>query len=52
VQAAALAPADPSPQDRAVAAQAAATAQKAQAELARSTLPGAKGKEPSLDLAG
>ena len=35
VQAAAMAPADPSPQDRAVAAQAAATAAKALSELAR-----------------
>ncbi len=45
VQAAAMAPADPSPQDRAVAAQAAATAAKAQAELAR-----APGGRTRLDL--
>lgn len=52
VQAAALAPADPSPQDRAVAAQAAATAQQARTELARTTMqmPAEKGR--GLDLTG
>ena len=50
VQAAALAPADPSPQDRAVAAQAAATAQKAQAELARAAMPAPEEKGRGLDL--
>lgn len=52
VQAAALAPADPSAQDRAVAAQAAAEAAQAQIELARSGQgqPPGKAADKGLDL--
>jgi hypothetical protein len=49
IQAAALAPADPSPQDRAVAAAAAAMAAKASAELAKAK-PGGADAAPRLDL--
>lgn len=47
VQAAALAPADPSGQDRSVAAQAAQTAAQARLEIAQQTLP-----QPGTSAAG
>ncbi len=50
IQAAALAPADPSPQDRAVAAQAAALAARAAQELAQVAAPGKEERGRSVDL--